>query len=199
MALAADLGVDPAGERVDHGNADAVQAAGDGVSAAAELAAGVQDGHDDFNGGLVLGGVHVHGDAAAVVDHLDAAVGLQDDFDVRAVAGQGLVDRVVHHFVDQVVQAARSGGSDVHARAFPDGLQAFKHGDVAGAVFPCGVTASAGASAVRASSAACSTAGISALSLATGAFDSSMFVEGRPLPLPEEKAPANRHVADGAG
>ena len=143
MALAADLGVDAAGEGVDHGNADAVQAAGDGISAAAELAAGVQDGHDDFHRGLVLGGVHVHGDAAAIVDHLDAAVGLQHDFDVRAVAGQGLVDRVVHHFIDQVVQAARSGGSDVHARALPDRFQAFKYGDVAGAVFRVRVAASA--------------------------------------------------------
>ena len=84
---------------------------------------------------LVLGGVHVDGDAAAVVDDLDAAVGLQDDLDVRAVAGQRFVDRVVDDLVDQVVQAAGSGGADVHARAFPDSFQALEHRDVAGAVF----------------------------------------------------------------
>ena len=136
VALPPHFGVHPAGERVHHGDTHAVEAAGHGVAAAAELAAGVQDGHDHFNGGLVLGGVHVHGDAAAVVNHLDAAVGLEDNFDVRAVPGQGLVNRVVHHFVDQVVQAARPGGADVHAGPFADGFEALKNGDVAGTVFP---------------------------------------------------------------
>src|SRR6476620_4339965 len=46
---------------------------------------------------------------------------------------------------------------------------------------PDGAAAAASCSTASATS---STAGISALSLATGAFDSSMFVEGRPLPLP---------------
>ena len=59
-----------------------MQAAGHGIAAAAEFAARVQDGHDDLHGGLVLRRVHVDRDAAAVVDHLDPAVGLQNDFDV---------------------------------------------------------------------------------------------------------------------
>ena len=114
VALAPDLDVEAAGERVHHGDADAVQAAGDGVSAAAELAAGVQDGHHDLDGGLVLGRVDVDRDAAAVVDDLTPP-SAQDDLDVRAVAGERLVDGVVDDLVDQVVQAARAGRSDVHA------------------------------------------------------------------------------------
>ena len=82
VALPADLGVDPAGERVDHRDADAVQAARDRVAAAAELAAGVQDGHHDLDRRLVLRRVHVDRDAAAVVHDFDAAIGLQHDFDV---------------------------------------------------------------------------------------------------------------------
>lgn len=72
-----------------------MQAAGDGVAAAAELSSGVQDGHHDLHGGLALGGVHVHRDAAAVVLDPDAAVVLERDLDVGAVAGQGLIHRVV--------------------------------------------------------------------------------------------------------
>ena len=134
VALAADFGVHAGGEGVDDGDADAVQAAGDGVSAAAELAAGVEDRHDDLDGGLVLGGVLVDGDATAVVDDFDAAVCLDRDLDVVGVAGQGLVDGVVDDLVHQVVQAAFAGGSDVHARALADGFQALEDGDVRCAV-----------------------------------------------------------------
>ena len=57
------------GERIYDAHTDAVEAAGDLVAAAAELPAGVEDGHDDLQGAL-SGGVLVDRDAAAVVDHL---------------------------------------------------------------------------------------------------------------------------------
>lgn len=69
----------------------------------------VQDGHDYFNRGLTLGGVDIHGNAAAIIDHLHSAVSAERYFDMAAVTGQGLVNRVVHHFIDQVVQAAGTG------------------------------------------------------------------------------------------
>jgi hypothetical protein len=122
-----------------------VQAAGYGIAAAAELAAGMQDGHDHLDRGFVFGGVHVHGNATAVVDDLNAAVRLEHYLYMCAVAGQGLVHGVVHHFVDKVVESPRSRGADVHARALPHCLEAFKDSNVAGAVlawsgsFPRGV------------------------------------------------------------
>ena len=59
-------------EGVDDRGADAVQATGHLVPAAAELAAGVQLGEDELDGADALGGVHVGGDAAAVVLDPDA-------------------------------------------------------------------------------------------------------------------------------
>ena len=108
-----------------------MQAAGHGVAAAAELAAGVQDGEHDLDGGLALALDDVDGDAAAVVDDADAAVGEQRDVDGVAVAGERLVDGVVDDLVDEVVQAALAGGADVHAGALADGLETFEDGDVA--------------------------------------------------------------------
>ena len=134
VSLAADFGVDTGRQGVDDGDAHAVQAAGDGVAAAAEFAAGVEDRHDDLDGGLVLGGVLVDRDAAAVVADAHAAVGQDGDLDVVAVAGQGLVDGVVDDLVDEVVQAAFAGRADVHARALAYGFQAFEDGDVRCAV-----------------------------------------------------------------
>src|SRR5262249_54236437 len=100
----------------DHRHADPVQATGDRVGLPVELAAGVQGGHDDFERGPLLHRVGVDRDAAAVVTDPDAPVGQQGDLDLVAVAGQGLVHRVVHDLVAQVVQPALPGGADVHAR-----------------------------------------------------------------------------------
>ena len=111
-----------------------MQTARDRVAAAAELAAGVQDGEDDLDGRLALGAVGVDGDAAAVVDHPDTAVGEDRHRDGVAVPGQRLVDRVVDDLVDQVVQTALARGPDVHAGALAHGFEAFEHLDGVGPV-----------------------------------------------------------------
>jgi hypothetical protein len=87
-----------------------MQATRDLVAAAvAELATGVEHGQDDLGGRAALTLHVVHGDAAAVVGDRDAVVGVDEDLDVVGLAGQGLVDGIVHDLVDQVVQPASSG------------------------------------------------------------------------------------------
>ena len=67
-AVAAHLGDEPLRERVDDGDADAVEAAGDLVALAAELAAGVELRQHDRERGQALLLDHVDRDAAARVD-----------------------------------------------------------------------------------------------------------------------------------
>ena len=134
-AVAVDLEVEPARQRVHDRHADAVEPAGDLVALAAELAAGVEHGEHDLGRRLVLVvGVVVDRDAAAVVVHPAPAVGEQGHVDPGGVAGHGLVDRVVDHLVDQMVQTGQTGRSDVHPGALADGLEALEHGDVLCAV-----------------------------------------------------------------
>ena len=73
-------------------------------------------------------------DAAAVVDDGDRLVGVDRDLDVVAVAGQGLVDGVVDDLVDEVMESARAGGADVHARALAHGIEPAEDRDLAGRV-----------------------------------------------------------------
>ena len=129
FALAPDFQIEPVGKRVDDRNADAVQAAGNFVGVAIEFSAGVQHGHHDFGGGLFFRGVHVHGNAAAVVDHGDAVVVVHGDVDFVAVAGHGFVDGVVDDFPDEMVQAHFAGGTDVHRGALADGFEAAENFD----------------------------------------------------------------------
>ena len=122
------------GEGIDAADADAVETAGYLVGALVELSSGVEDGHDDLEGALVLFLVHVHGDASSVVLHGDAPVLVDGDFDVGAVAGEGLVDGVVHGLIDEVVQTLLGDVADVHGRTLSHGLESFEDLDVTRAV-----------------------------------------------------------------
>ena len=126
FAVAPDDEFEVIGQRVDDGDADAVQAAGDLVGAVVEFSAGVQHGHDDFGGGAPLFGMDIHRNSAAVVRHGHRFVGMDRDHHAVAMPGQCLVDGVVHDLENHVVQAAAViGVADVHSGAFSDGVEAF--------------------------------------------------------------------------
>ena len=137
LSFLIDVDLHVLGERVDHRRADAVQTAGNLVAAAAELAARVQDGHDDLKGAHLALGVLGHGDAAAVVDNRHRVVEVHGDVDAVAEARHRLVDRVVNNLPHQVVQAHRTGGADVHAGALAHRLQTLKDLNVFGTVGGC--------------------------------------------------------------
>src|SRR6266540_2857259 len=88
----------------------------------------MQHGHDHFEGAL-SGGMSVDRYATTVVDHFDLAVGVQDHIDPRGLVGHRLVDAVVDHLPDQLMETSSIGGADVHARPLAYGLKALKHLD----------------------------------------------------------------------
>ncbi len=130
------LHVEPLRQGVHHGDPDAVEPAGDRVGLPIELPPGVERRQDDLHGRapvLRLGDGR-HGDPAAVVDDPDPPALQEGDLDLRAVAGEGLVDGVVDDLIDQVMEAPAPGGPDVHPRALANRLQALEDGDVRGRV-----------------------------------------------------------------
>ena len=130
LAVAVDAQLEPARERVHHGDADAVQAAGDLVGVLVELTARMQLGHDDLGRRDAFALVDVGRNAAAVVGDGHRAVGIERDRDFRRMAGQRLVDGVVDHLVDHVVQArAVIGVADIHARPLAHRIKALEHLD----------------------------------------------------------------------
>ena len=115
---------------VDHAGADAVQAAGNLVPPAAELAAGMQDRQAHFHRRAVHLRMQAHREAAPVVHHGHGTVRVQRNMDPVAVAGQRLVHGVVHNFIYQVMQAPRVRRPDIHARALPHSFQALENLDL---------------------------------------------------------------------
>ena len=114
LPVAAHLGDEPLGERVHDRDADAVQASRDLVPVAAELAAGVKLRQDDGERRKSLLRDHIDRDARACVANGHGVVRMDRDVDQVVAAGERLVDRVVDHLVDEVMQAARARRPDVH-------------------------------------------------------------------------------------
>jgi hypothetical protein len=105
-----------------------VEAAGGLVGPLLELAAELEDRHHPLEGRdiplhlLRELRVAVGGNAAAVILDGHAAVHVHRHADVLGVPRHALVDRVVDHLVDQVVQAAGGVVADVHAEPLADML-----------------------------------------------------------------------------
>ncbi len=111
-----------------------MQAAGDRVSAAPELAARVQHREHDLQGRPLLHRMRAHRDAASVVGHPHATVGQDRHIDPVGHSGQCLVDGVVHDLLDQVVQTPLARGTDVHAGPLAYGVEPVQDGDRGGVV-----------------------------------------------------------------
>ncbi len=133
--VALDPHLELLGKRVHDGHADAVQTAGDLVAVLVELSAGVEHGHRELDARDLLRRVNVDRNAASVVVDGHRVVGVNRDVDLVGVSGQRLVDGVVDDLVNEVVQPARGGRSDVHAGAFANGLEPLEYLNVASVVF----------------------------------------------------------------
>ncbi len=114
-AVAAHLGLGPLAKRRHRLGAHAVQAGRHLVRVLVELGARAHGGQHHFQRRALGGRVLLDGDAPAVVLDADAAVLVDLDLDVAAVARQRLIDAVVNQLVDEVMQPARADVADVHA------------------------------------------------------------------------------------
>ena len=112
-----------------------MQTAGGFVSLVAELTAGVQGGHDDFEGRLArIFWVVVDRNAASVVTDDDPVLGGQLDFDPVGMPGDGFVHGIVENLAYKVVHGTVVGTADIHAGALPDGLKPLQHLDMGGVI-----------------------------------------------------------------
>ena len=134
LPFAVDLGAQVRRECVDAGDAHAVQTAGHLVAVLAELAAGVEDRQHDLQRTALFLLVQAGRDTAAVIGNRNRIVGIDGDDDVVAIAGQRLVDRVVHHLIDQMVQTAGADVADIHGGALAHRLKTFQHLDTVGRI-----------------------------------------------------------------
>ena len=130
-ATAPHLNDELGGQRVDHGHAHTVQPAGILIVLRRELAPGMQAREDQLDPGDAVLAMGVHGHAAPIIDHRQAAVGVERDFDGFGVAGQCLVHAVIDDLLGQMVRAR---GLGEHTRSLSNRIQPGEHFDIGGIV-----------------------------------------------------------------
>ena len=122
MAVAAHGYFQVFAERVHAAHAHAVQTTRNFIRILVKFAPRVQHRHHHFYGGAAFFLVKIDGNPAAVVADGNRVIFVDGDFDSVAVAGQGLVNGVVHYFPHQMVQAFYPRVADVHAGSLAYGF-----------------------------------------------------------------------------
>src|SRR6266567_3381791 len=81
--------------------------------------------------------MNVHRNTPAIVPHRYRPIDMNDDFNFRAESSEMLVDRVIEHFKNQMVQTSLVRVPDKHAGPFANRLEALQFVDLRGVVFLC--------------------------------------------------------------
>ena len=106
-----------------------METTGDLVAVVIELAARVEHRQHDLDRRPLLGLVHVHRDAAAIIVHRDRAIGIERHLNVIAKPSERLIHGVVYDLIDTVMQSAHARIANVHRRALAHGIHTAKHLD----------------------------------------------------------------------
>jgi thymidine phosphorylase len=103
--------------------------------AVAELGAGVQRGQDQLQGRLLVLGVQIDRDTAAIVADGDSIAALvQRNGHGVGEAVEVFIDRVIEDLPDEVVQPFGIDAANVHRRPLAHGLQTFENSNILGGV-----------------------------------------------------------------
>ena len=127
LSIAADFNLQPLGKGIYNRCAYAVQTAGYLVSAAAELAARMQDRKYDLNrrkSGFFLS---INRNATTVILYRDRIVRIDLHLNVAAVSSERLVHGVVYYLIHQVMEASYRCAAYIHTRTLSDRLQSLQY------------------------------------------------------------------------
>ena len=124
------MGREPVGKSIDNRDTDTVETSRYLVGLLIEFSAGVQDREDDLEGTLAVLLHPVDRDAPAIILDHERAVPVDDNRDPAAVPGKGFIYRIIHDFVNEMVQAAGISAANIHRRPFADRGESFEDCDV---------------------------------------------------------------------
>ena len=130
LTAALDFHLHPFRKRVHARHTHAVKTTRDLVVRAIKLTARMENREHHLNRWTMLSRVHIHRNAATIIRHSQGAVGINDDINLRTIARQSLVNRVIHHLVNKVVIAAFTRVANVHSWALAHSLHTFQNLDV---------------------------------------------------------------------
>ena len=91
-----------------------MQTSGDFVGVLVELSSRMKHGHDNFQGGTVLLGVHAGRNSSAIVGHTYGVILKDRDGNGIAISGHGLIDTIVNYLIHKMMETSFTNVSYVH-------------------------------------------------------------------------------------
>ena len=73
--------------------------------------------------------------SAPVVHNGDGIVRINGNFDMFTESSQSLIHRIIHDFIDKMMQTSGRGAADIHARPLSDRFQTFQNLNLVGTIF----------------------------------------------------------------
>ena len=113
MSFSLNSNSGPFRESVDDRNTYAMKTAGNRIAIAAELTTCMEYGQYHFHSRFTSF-MHACWNTTAIIGNGAAAIIIQSDFDMGAIASQCFIDTVIHHFIHQMVQPSGRCRTDVH-------------------------------------------------------------------------------------
>ena len=134
LAATANLGTQVIAKRVNARNSHAVQATRHFVRTFIKFSTGMKHCHHHLKGRLVKFFMFVNGDSATVVANGYRIILANYHVNGVAKTGKSLVDGVVNHLTNKVVQSLNTRIANVHCRTLANCLKAFEHLNVMGRI-----------------------------------------------------------------
>src|SRR5690554_853633 len=115
------------GKGVDAGYPYTVQAAGHLIGVLVKLTPGMEHRHYYLQGRFVFFLIDSCRNASPIILYRNRIVFMDNHIDTITIASYCLVNRVVHHLINQVMQTFGTGITDIHGRPFTNSLQTLKY------------------------------------------------------------------------
>jgi hypothetical protein len=124
------IGFAPFGKGIYHRDPHTVKPPGNLIGLFVEFTPRMKLGHDQLQGADPFGGMYVYRNTPAIILHPDYVFPFQYHEDRIAVTLHGLVHRIVHHFVYQMMKPVDACGPNIHTRPLAYGLNALEDLDI---------------------------------------------------------------------
>ena len=126
LTIAVNLYHQPFRQSIYNGRTNAVQTAGNLISAAAEFTTGMKDGKYHLQGRHAFLLIDIDRDTTAIIHNGNGVIGMDFYSDFVAEASQSFVNGVIYDFINQMMQTSGTGGADIHTGTLADCLQTFQ-------------------------------------------------------------------------
>ena len=127
LALFINLNIQPFRKGIYYTGSYTVKTAGNLITGSSELSSCMKDGENNFQGGLSRLFLYIYRNSSSIIPYGNGIILMNSYGNGITKSGQSLVYGVIHDFINQMMQTANGGTSDIHSRSFSNRFQSLQN------------------------------------------------------------------------